>query len=135
MSYELHETHQPRQYFQGQRYTQAPQFDEGPHPLPYESGLHTLPYESGLHVVPGPKIDQPYYAGPPVDPNWQHPSYMTQTTAQPTKEKIFGLRKSTFWVIVIIIILVIGAVGGGVGGSIAAKSSSSSSVSSYVNHL
>lgn len=106
---------------------QAVPYDSGLQAVQYDSGLQAVPYAEGLHAVPQPKFEHTYYAGPPVDPDSQHPSYNAQTP----KATVCGLRRSTFWLLVAIAVLLIGAaVGGGVGGTLASKSSSSGSNSS-----
>ena len=86
-------------------------------------------YESGLEVVPStkdPALTTTLYAPseyPPTDTGtYYNASSLPQGSQQP--RLICGLRRTTFWLLVVLAtLIVVGAVGGGVGGSIAAKKS------------
>lgn len=101
------------------------------------------PAPADLEVVPTPGHDgpQPVHYGyrPQHDAYQYHPPplklpLLGPLHLEPTPNRIFGLRRATFWLLIVLLLLILGAaLGGGIGGSIAVENAKQKSTSTSPN--
>ena len=113
------------------------QWDDGHHAVDNQDAPEAVPQETPKEAVPSvatysPMVQQPYSSVPGQQDQEQQGQVLQQSGASSPPDnglekstperKIWGLRRSTFFLTVALLaVIVVAAIGGGVGGSIAVK--------------